>query len=125
MCNGKQFDGYEKGADALGLSSFSNKTYPKLKKEIQGYNNEMWNDNIQVGHTLVKQFYEIYFPERISPCKQFMWPIVSIDGSFDKRGYWARHGISMVFEIYTGICLDSNSLEKCLEKSCSGRVRIK
>ena len=122
MCNGRQFKGYEDGADSLGLNHFTNVPYAKIRTKIQNLNDEMWDDNIDIGHQLVKKFYEQYFPERVSACKQYVWPIVSIDGSFDKRGFHALHGISMVYEIYTGICLDTNNLEKC--KSCTDKVKI-
>ena len=125
MRMGSQFEGYLSGANSLHLNSFSDHTYAKIRTEIQGYNNEMWDDNISIGHNLVKAFYRKYFPERVSPCKKYVWPIVSVDGSFDKRGYWSRHGISMVFEIYTGICLDANNLEKCFEASCDEKINIK
>ena len=39
--------------------------------------------------------------------------MVSVDGSYDNRGYHATHGISFIYEAFTGIAFDCNNLEKC------------
>ena len=77
--------------------------------------NAMYNDNLTVGHVIVHKFYKENFPDLVSPCGNFTLAVLAIDGSYDKRGYHASHGITFAFEVYTGIGLDKNATEKCFK----------
>ena len=112
---GLQYDGYASAALALGLEPDSVVSYARHRNKVYHLMSEFFNENLCIGHNLVKEFYRKFFPERVSPCGKYIWPIISIDGSFDKRGFHARHGISIAHEIYTGISLDHNNLEKCFD----------
>ena len=105
--------GFHTMSKGQGLPHTSDFTFRKHQTHVYDHMDEFFIDNLPLAHDIINQFYNKFHPNRVSRCGRYKDLFVSIDGSYDKRGFHGTHCCMFVYDVYTGIAVDFQNLEKC------------